>query len=116
MSGYIDVNKFRDWLGKIPLKDLSDGRGLCRVIFAEDFEDAVRNMPKNAIVDVEPVRHARWKDKVIQIGISKYHYIECPKCNSGYNIVYVHLLLGDGKLFNRCPECGAKMDGKEKEK
>lgn len=63
--------------------------------------------------DVEPVRHGHWIDKTIQIGIPKYHYIYCSECEAGYNIVYVHLLLGDGKLFDCCPNCGAKMDGRE---
>ena len=34
----ISADGLREWLKKIPLHDLSDGRGLCRIIFAEDFE------------------------------------------------------------------------------
>ena len=61
----------------------------------------------------DAVRHGHCIDKTIQIGIPKYHYIYCSECESGYNIACVHLLIGDGKLFDRCPNCGAKMDGKE---
>lgn len=34
-----------DWASKIPIHDLSDGRGFCRVIFAEDFLKAVKTFP-----------------------------------------------------------------------
>lgn len=39
----------REWLKKIPLHDLSDGRGLCRIIFAEDFERAMASFPGDTI-------------------------------------------------------------------
>ncbi len=34
-----------DWARNIPVHDLSDGRGLCRVIFAEDFLNALKDLP-----------------------------------------------------------------------
>lgn len=37
----ISADGLREWLKKIPFHDLSDGRGLCRIIFAEDFERAM---------------------------------------------------------------------------
>lgn len=37
----VSADGLREWLKKIPLHDLSDGRGLCRIIFAEDFERAM---------------------------------------------------------------------------
>ena len=40
---------FFPMLKKIPLHDLSDGRGLCRIIFAEDFERAMASFPGDAI-------------------------------------------------------------------
>lgn len=33
-----------EWASKIPVHDLSDGRGLCRVIFAEDFLNALKEL------------------------------------------------------------------------
>ena len=46
MAKYIDREAFVEWLKHIPLKDLSDGRGFCRVIFEDDFKKAIKNMPK----------------------------------------------------------------------
>lgn len=45
----VSADSLREWLKKIPLHDLSDGRGLCRIIFAEDFERAMASFPVDAI-------------------------------------------------------------------
>lgn len=45
----ISADGLREWLKKIPLHDLSDGHGLCRIIFAEDFERAMASFPGEAI-------------------------------------------------------------------
>ena len=55
MAKYIDREGLIEWLKRIPLKDLSDGLGLCRVIFEDDFKKAIKNMPKGIIVDAVPV-------------------------------------------------------------
>ena len=60
MAKYIEREALIEWLKRIPLKDLSDGRGLCRVIFEDDFKKAIKNMPKGIIVDAVPV--VRCKD------------------------------------------------------
>ena len=57
MAKYIDREALVEWLKRIPLKDLSDGLGLCRVIFEDDFKRAIKKIPKGIIVDVAPVRH-----------------------------------------------------------
>ena len=56
MAKYIDREALVEWLKRIPLKDLSDGRGLCRVIFEDDFKRAIKKIPKGIIVDAAPVR------------------------------------------------------------
>ena len=103
MAKYIDREALVEWLKRIPLKDLSDGRGLCRVIFENDFKRAIKKIPKGIIVDVAPVRHGRW--------IDAYPYIEpnpmfmygiCSECGFEQGI---------SKYLNYCPSCGAKMDG-----
>ena len=53
MDKYIERDAFIEWLKKIPLVDLSDGRGLCRVIFEDDFKKAIKNMPESIIHDSE---------------------------------------------------------------
>ena len=60
MTKYIDREALIEWLKRIPLKDLSDGLGLCRVIMEDDFKKAIKNMPKGIIVDAVPV--VRCKD------------------------------------------------------
>ena len=55
MTKYIDREALVEWLKRIPLKDLSDGLGLCRIIMEDDFKKAIKNMPKGIIVDAVPV-------------------------------------------------------------
>ena len=60
MDKYIDREAFIEWLTHIPLKDLSNGLGLCRVIMEDDFKKAIKKIPKSIIDDV--VRVVRCKD------------------------------------------------------
>ena len=92
MDKYIDREALIEWLKRIPLKDLSDGLGLCRVIMEDDFKQAIKKMPKSIIADVAPVRHGRWKRCGKNLG-------ECSECGE---IVAIR--------NNYCPNCGAKMD------
>lgn len=55
MAKYIDREALIEWLKRVPLKDLSDGLGLCRVIMEDDFKKAIKNMPQGVIVDAVPV-------------------------------------------------------------
>ena len=55
MAKYIDREALVEWLKRVPLKDLSDGLGLCRVIMEDDFKKAIKKMPKGIIVDAVPV-------------------------------------------------------------
>ena len=99
MAKYIDRDALVEWLKRIPLKDLSDGRGLCRVIMEDDFKKAIKKMPKGIIVDVSPVQHGRWIPAV-HVGDCCYRCSECQFLRDAY-------LLDIG---NYCPNCGAKMD------
>ena len=96
MAKYIDREDLVEWLKRIPLIDLSDGRGLCRVIMEDDFKKAIKKMPKGIIADVAPVRHGRWKCHG-DCGVT-----ECSAC--GWSI---EEYVGD---YAYCPNCGAKMD------
>ena len=100
MDEYIDLEALIEWLKRIPLIDLSDGRGLCRVIMEDDFKKAINKMPKGIIADVAPVRHGRWVEK------EKYTFgimYDCSLCENR--------ILDNGHSWNYCPNCGAKMDG-----
>ena len=98
MAKYIDRDALVEWLKRIPLKDLSDGRGLCRVIFEDDFKRAIKKIPKGIIVDVVPVRHGRWERTADGAAL-------CTACKRKMNPSQY------GYAF--CSLCGAKMDGGE---
>lgn len=60
MAKYIDLEALVNWLKNIPLKDLSDGQWLCRVIMEDDFKAAISSLPESAVADMVPV--VRCKD------------------------------------------------------
>ena len=91
MAKYIDREALIEWLKRIPLKDLSDGLGLCRVIMEDDFKKAIKSMPNGIIVDAAPV--VRCKDCIHSYDdlYRNYYcgYFECA--------VYPHFFCADGK-------------------
>ena len=99
MAKYIDREALVEWLKRIPLKDLSDGLGLCRVIMEDDFKKAIKKMPKGIIADVAPVRHGKWKTNS-----DRPDTLICSICKCGFDM-WKH------DPHNYCPNCGAKMDG-----
>ena len=94
MAKYIDREALIDWLKRIPLKDFSDGLGLCRVIMEDDFKKAIKEMPKGIIADVEPVKRGRWVHKIL-LGEQAWFCSECKTIGS--------------PQWKRCPVCEAKM-------
>ena len=100
MAEYIKRDAFIAWLKRIPLKDLSDGLGLCRIIMEGDFKRAIRELPREVIADVAPVVHGRW----ISDGDGYHWTYNCSICawKDGYPFNERH---------NYCPNCGARMDG-----
>ena len=69
------------------------------VVFKRDIE----SIPA---ADVEEVRHGRWKGSDFIAGL-----LSCDKCGAQRN---PNFKIGFG-AWNYCPNCGAKMDGKENE-
>lgn len=67
------------------------------------------------IVDAEPVRHGEWINKK-RWSMGKWHkWLECSECNyQDYNLETYEAIPFTGPS-NYCPNCGAKMDGKENE-
>ena len=62
MAKYIDLESLVNWLKHIPLKDLSDGQGMCRAIMEDDFKAAISSLPESTFVDMVPA--VRCKDCV----------------------------------------------------
>lgn len=100
MAKYIEREELVEWLKRIPLKDLSDGLGLCRVIMEEDFKRAIRTIPDGTIIDVAPVVHGRWIEQETYTFGTMY---DCSICDAR--------ILDNGHSWNYCPNCGAKMEG-----
>ena len=100
MAEYIEREALIEWLKRIPLIDLSDGRGLCRVIMEDDFKKAIKKMPKGTIADVAPVVHGRWEPG----------NPICPVCG-GNKFKDLDADIWCDWQPDFCPNCGAKMDG-----
>ena len=101
MAIYIDREALIEWLKCIPLTDLSDGRGLCRVIMEDNFKKAIQKMPEGIIADVASVRHGSIIE-TIENGRMK-RVFSC--CGTDFTEMTCWM------TPNFCPECGAKMDG-----
>ena len=104
MAEYIEREAFIAWLKRIPLKDLSDGLGLCRIIMEEDFKRAIRELPREVIADVTPVVHGRWIEPAcLYYGAKQY---ECSLCHSD-TFWRKHSIT---VKYPYCPNCGCRMD------
>ena len=94
MNEYIKREALIEWLKRIPIIDLSDGRGLCRVIMEDDFKKAIKKMPKGIIADVAPVLHGRW----LCVDTDTEQFFLCNRCKKK-----------EYWESNFCPNCGARM-------
>ena len=111
---YIDREALVEWLKRIPLKDLSDGRGLCRVIFEDDFKRAIKKIPKGIIVDVAPVRHGHW----ISLTECANEGVYCSICKKKVwksDYAWCNKKIRNKLRSNYCPNCGADMRGSNDE-
>ena len=109
MAKYIDREALVEWLKCIPLIDLSDGRGLCRVIMEDDFKKAIKKMPKGIIADVAPVRHGRWLKSREPLGWNEVDCVSCTACGKSWILSEDDDYADIG--WNYCPNCGCLMDG-----
>ena len=103
MAEYIEREALIDWLKRIPLRDLSDGRGLCRVIMEDDFKKAIKKMPKGIIADVAPVVHGRW------LSWDELHGGNTPAKNV-FGVFCSECIRQSDSKTHFCPNCGARMD------
>ena len=97
MAKYIDREALIEWLKRVPLKDLSDGLGLCRVIMEDDFKKAIKNMPKGIIVDTVPV--VRCKDCIYSY--EEFGFIYCTFGPYGDCAVPSQFYCAEGKKKGR---------------
>ena len=85
----------------------------CRSLTGVAKLEAVNHIMPIPAADVEPVRHGRWVN-------DSDHIPHCSECEA--IALQRHKLYLEEKAFDvpfvlskRCPECGAKMQGEEKE-
>lgn len=91
----ISRDAFIEWLKRIPIRDLSDGAGLCRIILVEDFERAIRELPSDLIYDADSTEYGRWIPfRSEAAGDIQY----CSVCGIGF-----------GAKTKYCPNCGKRM-------
>ena len=62
--------------------------------FAVSMDAVLRNIEHFPAVEAEPVKHGNWIDD-----------FKCSNCNK--------MFLAGVRHWNYCPNCGAKMDGKD---
>lgn len=101
MAVYKDVEPFIKWLEQ-EIKQFGEPNISIRPV-AYGSENALRSvlnkMKELPTADVEEMVHARWE--INSDGYSPY----CSHCKTEPK---------NGVMSKRCPECGAKMDGKRK--
>lgn len=108
MAKYIDLEALVNWLKHIPLKDFSDGQGLCRVIMEDDFKAAISSLPESAAADVEPIVRGHWHViKTSCAGMIATSY-QCTVC--GKTCATQMRLFHDDAVPTCCCWCGARMD------
>lgn len=94
MSRYIDADALIAEMHNVILEDGEDRR-----IFYEVIE-------RQPTVDAVDVKHGEWIEQ--DDGNSIYH--KCSVCGKNQYNVLLEMMQGD---YHYCPNCGAKMDGKE---
>ena len=71
-----------------------------------DFRELINNMP--TVGDAEIVRHGKWMHDLLVVPLSNTvkESIRCSECGTHWDI---------DCDFAYCPNCGARMEGKEQE-
>lgn len=74
---------------------------LYKIRWASAVEECVMSVRRMPAADVVPVKHGMW-EKTNMDG-----FLRCSACRD----CYIDEDWLDGKKWNYCPECGAKMNG-----
>lgn len=98
MADYIDRAEL--------LKKQYNASNFCSPELAEMVVD-VRDIEDAPAADVAPVRHGRWLLEREPDG--KPFCFHCSVCDSDFHYIGITV------AYDYCPNCGAKMDGGEKE-
>lgn len=99
MPRYIDADKMRDdWLNNGENEYVYNTNAVLDSIDAQPTADVVE------------VKHGKWKKSWCDNNLIGHEYEECSVCGCS--------MLDTNQFWNSnyCPNCGAKMDGKDDEK
>lgn len=99
MTEYIEraaVHRMMVGLPKYVWKDPETGKTM-PTVSSDDVNFGVDKLPAAEVVQV---RHGVWVDWLVGQGLDNWH--KCSLCGDGEELV-----------SNFCPNCGAKMDGRE---
>lgn len=102
MARYIDADALKDFPIRIDHYDQKNGNEH----FVYGIETVIEYVDHLPTADVVEVRHGRW---IEHYAFECWHY-DCPFCDDGYATKE-----RDNTPPNYCQNCGAKMDGKERE-
>lgn len=94
MSRYIDVDRLIGELKSLPEQERIEYMGIY---------DCIKSVP--TADDVRKVEHGHWH---LIVGHSIWNRFVCSVCKN-------EVVLEGGIDYDYCPNCGAKMDGKEDE-
>ena len=97
----IDADAVKDIINHIQW-DKYEGKP--RIVFWADLHEQIDILPT-----IDPVKHGRW---LIEPYVGKHATLKILRCSECDNPM-TELL--DGKNYNYCPNCGARMDGDDNE-
>lgn len=104
MSRYIDADKLIESL-ELSIKSWSCDRNSNAPTIVRTYQDVVYRVEQYITADVQEVRHGKWVRKEPEGAI--FADYECSVCSS----------YPTGSIRSHyCPNCGARMDGKEEQK
>nr|UWF99167.1 MAG: hypothetical protein [Bacteriophage sp.] len=89
----------REAIMKFPIRKDQCDKEHANEHFIFGVESVLEYVEKLPAADVAPVVHGRWMESG--------PLLECQSCGE----IYSRLGGNAGKLWNYCPNCGAKMDG-----
>lgn len=89
MARYIDADKM-----------IEDTEAMKIAYTSVSLDGIIKYIEENIAADVQEVRHGKWK-----VAGMFDDFVKCSCCEAMYPMYNA-----DGKPFDYCPDCGAKMD------
>lgn len=111
MPRYINADKFEREL-KDRYYELEKQFG-CYDSYVEAIDECIDKIDNAPTADVQEVKHGKWVLSAESLGIQDVDCVKCSLCgelfivDEDYDFDYIK------DFFIYCPNCGAKMDGKD---